>query len=77
MDHEPLAWRPISEAPKDGTYIACCWAGQPNRGWCALCWKVNRRIDREYFGDPDEDDDYELPDDQPTHFIAMPPVPAA
>jgi hypothetical protein len=69
---ECLRWRPIAEAPKDGSRVLC-WAP----GWepCFLIWKLNPRITdmrslpgdaniethpQAYFGDPLEMDDYEL-----------------
>jgi hypothetical protein len=75
------AWQPIESAPKDGSVIPCCWAGrlsgsiyQPS--WAPMRWKLNPRTNREYFGDPEEYDDYDLADDQPTHWFKMPESPS-
>jgi hypothetical protein len=66
-------WQPIETAPKDGSIIPCCWAGGDN--WFGLRWKTNRRVDQSYFGDPEEDDDYDLIDRQPTHWFQLPEIP--
>jgi hypothetical protein len=89
-----MEWEPIETAPKDGTYVLCCWAGSPSV--CLLVWKTNRRliVDPErrlspedeaflkarsasYFGDPQEDDDYDLalPENAPTHWLPYPAPP--
>ena len=66
-------WEPIETAPKDGTLVPCCWAGDGD--WMILRWKTNPRIKQSYFGDPNEDDDYEIADYQLTHWFDLPKVP--
>jgi hypothetical protein len=70
---QTTGWQPIETAPKNGRVIPCCWAGSPE--WIPLRWKHNRRIDRAYFGDPDEYDDYNLVDEPPTHWFDLPEIP--
>ncbi len=80
-------WQPIGSAPRDGGEVLCCWAG------CAelrlLIWKTNQRIvdahargfskelAQDYFGDPNEMDDYELAEEGkgPTHWLPLPTTP--
>ena len=81
---DSVEWQPIETAPKDGSLVLCCWspwkpvAYGPEQGEvCLLRWKLNPRNSREYFGDPDEWDDYELADitNQPTHWLPLPDLP--
>jgi len=68
-----MFWKDIKDAPRDGSHVIC-WRSD----WVApavLIWKFNIRTDREYFGDPVEYDDYELADNQPTHFLPHEPLP--
>lgn len=71
-------WLPIGTVPEPikqaGALIPCCWAGRDQ--WTTLVWKRNPRTGRSYFGDPYEMDDHEIADDQPTHWLAVPPLPA-
>lgn len=67
------AWQPIETALKEWRIIPCSWRGR--EGWQPLTWKTNRRTSRSYFGDPNESDDYDLADDQPTHWFNLPDIP--
>jgi hypothetical protein len=83
-------WQPIETAPKDGSRIVVLWPD----GWADFAvWKTNSRIvlGRElneqgavglsdsYFGDPNENDDYDLakPENAPTHWMPLPEPPDA
>lgn len=63
-----MNWLPIESAPKDGRRILC-WAD----GWDAifLVWKLNKRINKSYYGNPCEDDDYEYVGSCPTHWLPL------
>jgi len=91
MANQPVAageWLTIESAPKDGTRILC-WAADFDDP-CFLAWKTNPRIVQahsvnqyldlaaNYFGDPDEMDDYDLAktDGGPTHWMPLPAPPA-
>ena len=77
-------WKPIETAPKDGSIIPVWRQGWGN--WCLCCWKTNPRIVsahkdgqvpemlEDYWGDPDEMDDYYFADNnnQPTHWFLIP-----
>lgn len=73
-------WQPIETAAREWRIIPCCWAHQsdnrPDCGWAALTWKTNSRTGLSYFGDPVESDDYDLADDQPTHWFNLPEIPS-
>ena len=78
MTEQPEEWQPIATAPRDGSPILAAWTnrtGFDQATWCRLAWKHNRRTGRDYFGDEIEMDDYELADDQPTHWLPIPPLP--
>lgn len=70
-----IGWEPIETAPKDGSLVLCCWSGRSNVA-CLLVWKTNWRINKSYFGDPDEHDDYDLvePENWPTHWFPYPEI---
>jgi hypothetical protein len=70
-----MEWQPIETAPKDGRRIVAWRQGYGWNGWEVLRWKVNTRTGREYFGDPLENDDYDLADEQPTHWLPIPEPP--
>jgi hypothetical protein len=67
-------WRPIAEAPKDGTPVLLFW---PDALISIGRWKENPRIGKGYFSDTAEMDDYELaePENKPTHFMLLPDPP--
>lgn len=73
-------WRPIETAPKDGTHIACCapgWDYVEVRRW------VNYERDSETLSFWAIAGEYRLswmgydPQDPPTLWVPVPPVPAA
>ena len=67
-------WQPIETAPKDGERILLAWGIDAIEiGW----WKHNGRTQRSYFAIDHEMDDYELADDQPTHWMPLPLPPQA
>jgi hypothetical protein len=68
-----MNWKPISTAPQDGSLVVC-WKADWQRPRF-LHWKENPRTARRYFGDPDENDDYELAERGPTHWhpLELPP----
>ena len=66
-------WRPIESAPKNGERIVCWAPGWDD--WYVLAWKHNPRTTLDYFGDPIEDDDYDRPDQQPTHWHPLAKLP--
>jgi len=58
-------WRPIEEAPRDGTFILLGWSGHDD--WtCAACWSE---------GGWSADNFLEPWLTQPTHFRPLPPAP--
>ena len=64
------SWLPIDQAKRDGSFIVGY-----REGWDwpqLLRWKINSRTGDEYFGDPDEMDDYDLIEEGPTHFLPVP-----
>lgn len=86
-------WQPIETAPKDGSRVLCCWVGgepcflvwKTNR---RLLKPEYRELSAEekawleqfsnpYFGDPNEDDDYDLArtGKGPTHWMPLPEPP--
>jgi hypothetical protein len=92
MTWQPIETAPKSVDPINhaSPVILVCWAGVPDSA-CLLIWKHNRRISSaiaagksnprglvaEYWGDPEEDDDYNLayPGAGPTHWLPQPPIP--
>lgn len=65
-------WQSIESAPKDGTWVLVCGGTWPvTMAWYAL----NSRINRAYWKMDDEWDDYDLADDQPTHWMPLPEPP--
>lgn len=66
-------WERIETAPKDGRLLVCWKPGWDF--WSVRGWKYNRRTDRSYFGDPWEDDDVDMADDQPEYWFDFPAFP--
>lgn len=65
-------WRPIETAPKDGTWVLVCGNGwDVQMAWFAL----NRRINKAYWKNSLEWDDYDLADKHPTHWMPLPEPP--
>lgn len=63
-------WLPLKYAKKDGSLIFCY-----RKDWdepCLLRWKYNDRIDKWYFGDPCEYDDYELAEEDMSEVVFLP-----
>ena len=72
LEEELMDWQPIETAPKDGRWVLVCGGNwRVIMAWYAL----NPRIDRAYWKVSDEWDDYELADDQPTHWMPLPEPP--
>ena len=74
------AWQSIETAPRNGDLVLCCWSrGSDNyldqENVELLRWKTNPRTGRSYFGDSLEMDDYDLADNQPTHWREFRPFP--
>ena len=65
-------WQPIETAPKDGTWVLVC-----GNGWDVMMasYSYDGRIGRGYFWGPTEWDDYELAEQQPTHWMPLPEPP--
>ena len=75
--HEQAGWQPIETAPKDGTWVLV-WG--PLEAWSsvkAAWYAMNRRIGRAYWKMDGEWDDYELADNQPTHWMPLPDPPTS
>ncbi len=71
-------WQPIETAPKDGTWVLV--AGGSAEDWApvTMAWyALNPRTDRAYWKQNGEWDDYDLADDQPTHWRPLPTPPKA
>jgi hypothetical protein len=68
-------WQPIETAPTDGTWVLV-WG--PSQRWSSvmMAWfALNHRSGKAYWKDSTEWDDYELVDDQPTHWMPLPEPP--
>jgi hypothetical protein len=68
-------WRDIETAPTDGTWVLV-WG--PSQRWSSvmMAWfALNHRSGKAYWKDSTEWDDYELVDDQPTHWMPLPEPP--
>ena len=78
-------WQPIETAPKHGSCMLLFWPkysyetdGIYARPLIAIgSWKYNHRIERGYFSDTGEWDDYGLaePQHSPTHWMPLPEPP--
>lgn len=64
-----MDWRPIDDGARDGN-VHVFWAIQWGC-WAVLRWKTNHRIGKTYFGHPEEYDDYDMVDDQPSHYLPI------
>lgn len=66
-------WLPIENAPRDGTRIL---AWSPDWMHVVIAWwRENPRVRRSWFTITDEYDDYDLEDEQPTHWQPLPEPP--
>ena len=66
---DPAAWRPIEEAPKDGTHL---WGFVPGRGMMVICWREGD----EFWSWGRWVTDKDLRDKcEPTHFQPIPAPP--
>jgi hypothetical protein len=92
MTWQPIETAPKAKDPKNDPWVEVlvCWEGRPESA-CFLVWKHNRRISAdierglynpdklvpEYWGDPDEMDDYDLAKlgAGPTHWLRLPTIP--
>jgi hypothetical protein len=75
-------WRPIETAPKDGTEILICGGTfVDDNDWTATPWpygrcSIVRWYDDSWEGEPNHSHD-EFRRHEPTHWMPLPPPPAA
>lgn len=67
-----MTWELIETAPHDEGVPIVGWREGWDYPWI-LIWKWNTRIDKWYFGDPHESDDYDLVEEGPTHWKSATP----